>query len=315
MKTVKNVVTRGFLIMVLTLMAMTAIDMVGNGAVFGAKVANASSGSHYSKAGTPAKDGKMKIPKNAKKAEKKAAKKLNKLAYIFTYTWKKGRLVQLGLSADMNKKIKPSHLKAFTGLTDLYIRFSSSAWKNANFSKYKNLKTLVLYDSNNKGCLKKLDLSKNKKLTALGIDRAPQLNKLNLSKNKKLKKLYMGNLSINKIDLSKNRKLKELSMYYTTKISSLSLNGLSSLEEIYLSNCDALKKCSVENCNKLTLMTICDVKQLTKITVKNCPNLPPQYPTFENHTGIMLMSPSPFPILSYNNKVYNFVDDEWKLQN
>ena len=188
MKTAKNLVTRGLFVMVLTLMAMTAIDMVGNGAVFGAKVANASSGSHYSKVGTPAKDGKMKIPKNAKKAEKKAAKKLNKLKIVGDYTWKKGRLVLLGLF-DMNKKIKPAHLKAFTGLTDLYISFSSSAWKNANFSKYKNLKTLVLCDSNNKGCLKKLDLSKNKKLTALGIDRAPRLNKLNLSRNKKLKKL------------------------------------------------------------------------------------------------------------------------------
>lgn len=314
MKTAKNVVTRGFLVMVLTLMAMTAIDMVGNGAVFGAKVVQASAGSYYSKAGTPAKGGKMKIPKNAKKAEKKAAKKLNKLKIVGDYTWKKGRLVQLGLF-DMNKKIKPAHLKAFTGLTDLYMYLNSSAWKNANFSKYKNLKTLVLRDSNYKGCLKKLDLSKNKKLTALGLDYAPQLNKLDLSKNKNLKKLYLGSLSINKIDLSKNKKLKELTMYFTTKISSLSLKGLSSLEEIVLGHCDALKKCSVENCNKLTLLTISDVKQLTKITVKNCPNLPPQYPTFENHTGIMLMSPSPFPILSCNNKVYNFVDDEWKLQN
>lgn len=327
MKTVKNAVTRGFLIMVLTLMAMTAIDMVGNGAVFGTNAAQASEYNEdgdtlFQKEKTYAKDGKMKIPKNAKGREKKAAKKLNKLKVVLYYTWKKGRLVQLSC-LNNGAGLKPAHLKDFSSLEELHLKICSSAWKNADFSVYKNLKLLTISDM---GYIKKINLSKNKKLAYLSISgntttgtlengrkmKKSVLKQLNLKKNSKLKRLSLGWLPISKLDLSKNKKLQIVKMVACNKISTLSVKGLPQLTSLLSDQCDDFKKCSVENCKKLNYINITG-KSLTRINVKNCPKLSPH---FSKIYAVRSDGKSGWDqehlVLSYDNKNYNYVDGDWK---
>lgn len=355
MKTVKNVVTRGLLVMVLTLMAMTAFSMVDNGAVSSVKAAK------VYKTKPRRSSGKIKIPKNAKKAEKKAAKKLNKSsATVWSYKWKKGRLIQLE-----GEKIKPSQLKAFTELTELYLEnLTTSEWKKADFSKYKKLKKLTLQ---NPISVKKVNISKNKKLTDLTIrnnkiDKKSALKKLDLSKNKNLKNLQLLKLPISKLDLSKNTKLQVLSMdemdvsldvsklknlqefsiRHNNKITALSFDGASSLKDIGLSMCHNLKTISVTNCRRLKNFAA-HGDQLAKINIKDCPALPPHvpYPTINPDGSKTVRYDDPgirasgkwdsatntykYPVLSYDNKIYYYDENlyyeaydirgDWKLQN
>lgn len=281
MKTAKNLVTRGFFVMVLTLMAMTAIDMAGNGTVSGVKVAQAK---------THAKKGKIKIPKNAKKKERKAAKELNKLKCVAAYTWKKGRLVQLELSVEFNtkKKFKPAHLKAFTGLTDLNMIITSNAWKRADFSKYKNLKKLELYDW---GYMKKINLTKNKKLTDLTIHGSIEepsaayngikksvLNKLDLSGNKRLKNLDLEGFPLKKLDLTNNKNLEKL-VLKSLLIHSLASGPQSSDPRAYepktsqLGLAKNLKELTIENNNKLLGISLDGLSSLTFMSVYRCDKL------------------------------------------
>lgn len=274
MKTIKNIGIRGFLVMVLTLMAITAVDMMGIGTA-SCKTAQAIA---------------IKVPGNANPQDAAAARKLSKsnINAANSYKWKNGRLVQLRVS-----KVKPDQLKAFTGLTDLYIEnMSDSAWKTADFSRYKNLKKLHFSKADH---LKKLDISKNKKLIELGIGdilKKGKLKKLDLSKNKNLKNLSLTGLSIKKLDVSKNtklqnlflsmmdtdvdlsklKKLREVNIISNNKISTLSMGNASSLKWVYLFSCNNLKQFTVSNCKKLSHLDISGNK-LAQVNINHCPKL------------------------------------------
>lgn len=333
MKKAKNVVTRGLLVMAFTLAAVIAMDAAG-----------------MVPDGTREAQAAIKIPKNAKKAEKKAAKKINNSgANIESAKWKKGRLVKLE-----GENVKLTHLKAFTGLKELNMTISDSTWKKADFSKYKKLERLVLSElQQSKNYLKQINLSKNKKLTSVRIlgwgdkkGTVTKLQKLSWPKNGKLQSVFLYQLSFNKLDLSKCRnlqsltlkmisinelnvsgldKLKNIMLPATTKLSKLSLEGLSGLERLTLTRCDDLKECHVSNCSKLNYLAV-NGKNLTAIHVKNCPLLPPHRAASITESGI---TPSAairsdgsrgYPVLSYDGKLYDYVEEgsgnngDWKCR-
>lgn len=231
MKMVKRIVKRGFLVMVLTWMAMTAINTVGSGTV-SCKTAQAATD-------------KIKIPRNAKKKDAKAVRKLNQTKIdIVSYQWKKGRLVKLTLdlfpvSPALFKKVN-TQLKALTGLTDLELLLSGGDSKNAKYkpdlSKNRKLKKLYISLPINK-----IDLSKNRKLESLTLNGdESQLSKLNLSKNTRLKEFLINGGKITKLNLSKNRKLEKLQIG-NVKIGSLDLSKLTELKTLNIVNTDLEK--------------------------------------------------------------------------
>lgn len=345
MKTTKNIITRGFLVMVLSMMAMTAVDMMGNGAVF-CKTAQAIA---------------IKIPKNANANDTATARRLNQnnINATISYKWKNGRLIQLKV-----EDVNPDQLTAFTGLTDLDVKASSKAWKSVDFARYKNLKKLYIHDP---FCyLQKLNISKNKKLTDLTIlsmsnriKEKSSLKKLDLTKNKNLKNLHLQNLPIKKLDLTKNTKLRKLELgelnvdfnlsklkklqklYISenNRISTFSLQNMPSLKYVTIDYCDKMKKCVISNCKKLKRINI-KGDQISQINIKNCPKLPMHspYPT-KNSDGSFTQAPTDpginaegkpkndgsgyeYPVLTYDGKIYLWVDATtatdiggWKLQN
>lgn len=261
MKTAKNIVTRGFLIAVLAFMAMTAIDMAKNGTVFSTKVAQA----------------KIKIPKNAKSNEAKAAKKIDESkAYnkISSCKWKSGKLIKLDLSVIRDEKID---LSAFTSLTDL--KLVSSNISNLDLSKNKKLKSLIITKSNQR--LENINLTKCKNLQILKIYGTNKITKIDLSKNSNLNtlELHYSGIGLSALNLSKNGKLKTLGLSNNNKISVLDLSKNSKLEDINLSY-NGLTQCSlpgnVKNvsvtCPKLTQLDLSNRKQLSNLVVA-CPKL------------------------------------------
>lgn len=232
MKTVKNIVTRGLLVMALALMAMAGVGS-------GTKTAQAKQ--------VASKDGsvmKIKIPKNAKKAERKAVQKLNKTGTFATsYTWEKGRLVQLQAfgSEILNekKRITPAMIDNLSSLEDLsLLSVPKKGWKTADFSKLKNLKKLHIYDG--RDYIRKVNLSKNRKLADLALTLGSpktksKLSKLDLSQNTNLRRLEVSSDSIKKIDLSKNKKLEDLSIGTVSKLD-LSKNKKIEKLHVYSSN-------------------------------------------------------------------------------
>lgn len=274
MKTVKRIIKRGILVMILTWMAMTAINTAEPGTV-SCKTAQAATD-------------KIKIPGNAKKKDAKAARKLNQTGiHAISYQWKKGRLVKLTLDKDsvspaLFKKIN-TQLKALTGLTDLELILSGVGSKNAkyktDFSRNKKLKKLYISLPINK-----LDLSKNKKLeslTLLNENENYQLSKLNLSKNTRLKELSVNGAKITKLDLSKNIKLEKLRIG-NVKISSLDLSrqtelksltiGDTDLAELELSKNRKLKNLVIGSTD-LKRLDLSNLRDLYQVYVSDCEGL------------------------------------------
>lgn len=334
MKTVKSIATRGFLVMVFTLMAMTAIDMVGNGAVFGTKVVQAET--------------TLKIPKNAKKKEAKAAKKLKKF-YVISYKWKNGKLVKLHLAGGP-KKI---NLSAFTSLTDLKLGgqivkgsgYFSSNITNLDLSKNKKLKNLFIgEDDYDKDChLKKINISKCKNLRTLKISGTKKLKKIDLSKNSKLKtielldtdnlsnlslpkstalkKLSVQSKKLTKLDLTKYKQLSYLALNYgnlwydDNRLTSLNLSGLTSLKEIKIGS-TKLEKLDLSGLKSLSKITfeavdyddyVGSLTILKQVDLSNCSSLRLENIKFEGSGDINTT-------FLYNGLLYKYVEyleDKW----
>lgn len=195
MKTAKRMIKRGFLVMFLTWMVVTAIGMVGSGA--GSKTAQAAGFT-------------IKIPKNANKKDAKVLRKLNQTdPYFLSYQWKKGRLVKLDISSSTKKSTQTilTQLKSLTALTDLNLQLGIEKKYKLDLSKNKKLESAVIHTR-----ISKLNLSKNKKLKSLTLSDT-NIPKLDVSKNVLLKDLRIaGGGKLKKVDLSPNKKLKFLSI-------------------------------------------------------------------------------------------------------
>lgn len=128
-------------------------------------------------------------------------------------------------------------------LRSLYI---SNRVKDIDLSQAKDLEYLNLGNYKNSIVLKSLDLSKNKKLKFLYIDKAPFID---VSENSEL--IYLSYNSIqgesNKLDFSKNTKLQYLNLNYRNEITSLNIKDCKEL--VYLRI--AYAEISDETANKI----------------------------------------------------------------
>lgn len=265
MKTVKNVITRdkgilrGFLVIVLALMAITAVRMTGDGAGTGVKIAQAKA---------------KNAPKGANKKDVSELKKMinfqNKHNAGFeedmshtNYTWENGRLVQIVLFAKATSESGGRKLgggkgkldfSGFTSLKTLYIQYFGGITE-VDISQNKNLKELNCYScpkiknfkmsAKNKGlkqlsldCLKKvkkLDVSKLSGLKNFSVD-GFAFTSLDLSKNKNLEKVLLtdtahGKTSLKKLTLPRSKKLKDITAHYTA-LPSLDLSYYTNLNKL-----------------------------------------------------------------------------------
>lgn len=277
MKTAKRIITRGLLVMVLTWMVMTAIGMVGTGA--GSKTAQAET-----------VRSEIKIPKNANKKDAKAAKKLNQLApfkpshpyrshNMFSYQWKKGRLVKLVIYLEVAKpklmKMVITELKSLTDLKELrlYVPRLKRKYK-LDLSKNKKLESLLISVDEGREAIKydgstfsRVDISKNKKLKKLDILNIGKIN-VNVSKNTKLEYLRLENLTLTKLALSQNRRLKEIYLS-GTKLEELDVSKNVKLK--YLSINLPLKGLDISNLRNLRVIDIDHVLNVNSSDIDDIP--------------------------------------------
>lgn len=236
MKTLKNVAKRGLLVMVLALVAMTAIGMTGNQGLSGVKVAQAAK-------------------KNAKEV-----KALEKIRYSWNVTWKKGRVVKLVVNGETNRgNVKKVDLSAFTALTDLTFDAYDLPLTELNLSKNKKLENITFGTATTK--LKKLNLPKNatklKSITLYGH----ALTKLDVSKCTNLETLEVCSGKLKTLKLPKSSKLTTLNIS-NNNLTSLDVSGLTSLESVSCAK-NPVRKVYAKNCPKLNFSDMCSADQGT----------------------------------------------------
>lgn len=270
MKTVKNVITRdkggswgvisrGFLVIVLTLVAMAAVCMPGDGAGTGAKIVQAKA---------------KNAPKGANKKDVSELKKLinfqNKhnagieedMSHV-NYTWEDGRLVQMVLFAQATSESGGRTIgggkgkldfSGFTSLKTLYIQYFGGVTE-VDVSKNKKLKELNCY-----GCpkIKNFKMSeKNKRLNRLDLNCLKKVKKIDVSKLSGLKIFYVDNFAFTSLDLSKNKNLEYFIVTDTangkTGLKKLSLPRSKKLKEIttHYTELSSLDLSYYTNLNKL----------------------------------------------------------------
>lgn len=159
---------------------------------------------------------------------------LNNLTELNTFWACHNELKKIDLSSNKNLKDitcvenQITSLKIPSSIESLSC--GNNKLKTIDLSKCTNLEFLDASDNNING--KKLNLSKNKKLTTLYLNDNRRLNSINISKNTKLKNLDVSKTNIKKLNLKNNNKLNRI-CFYNSKIKKLDLTSYKKLSILY----------------------------------------------------------------------------------
>ncbi|MBO6108519.1 MAG: hypothetical protein J6P16_03835, partial [Eubacterium sp.] len=187
------------------------------------------------------------------------------------YKWDEDGYLKLVFFDDIGLKGNLD-FSAFTRLNTIYM-YDCPDVTGIDVTGCEKLKILHIYQYDDRGSIKNIDLSGNKILEHLVLDKQ-EIGEIDLSHNSELKFISFSGLPATSIDTGKNTKL-ESYMLEDMNIDSLDISGNKALKQLCLTNCEIKNTDTIDvrGYASLEKMTLEGLSWLNKLYVSGCEKL------------------------------------------